>query len=110
MHTHILEGGGGGGVHLTRDVTYYGQQPLTSDLMHALIDRSDLRLSPRVVREAEELLHDCFTVGVRAWQYMRSHEQELHKRRKYDTHKTFLSHHHHQYSPDLILDPTSPHS
>ncbi|XP_071514131.1 uncharacterized protein [Panulirus ornatus] len=60
-----------------RDVISLHRRPMTSDLMHALVDRSDVNLSPRVVQEAEELLHDCFMVGVRAWKYMRTHEKEL---------------------------------
>ncbi|ROT73076.1 Peroxidasin-like protein [Penaeus vannamei] len=51
--------------------------PMSHEVMHALVDRSDVGLSPRVVREAEELLQDCFDVGVRAWRYLRSHEREM---------------------------------
>ncbi|XP_066966367.1 uncharacterized protein [Macrobrachium rosenbergii] len=56
-------------------------RPMTHEHMHALIDRQDFDLSPRVIREAEELLQDCFTVGVEAWKYMRSHEKTIFQRR-----------------------------
>ncbi|XP_042860058.1 uncharacterized protein LOC122245949 isoform X3 [Penaeus japonicus] len=55
----------------------YQPQPMSHEVMHALVDRSDVSLSPRVVREAEELLQDCFDVGVRAWRYLRSHERDM---------------------------------
>lgn len=79
MRVRVLEGR-----REPRDVTSLHRQPMTSDLMHALVDRSDVNLSPRVLQEAEELLHDCFMVGVRAWKYMRTHEKELWMKRKYD--------------------------
>ena len=57
--------------------------PMTPEHMHALIDRSDNNLSPRVVREAEILLEDSFNIGVRAWRFMRSHEKDMWESRKY---------------------------
>ncbi|XP_042238092.1 uncharacterized protein LOC121876775 isoform X2 [Homarus americanus] len=74
-------GGRGGQRRAPRDVyTRPVQRHMTSQLMHALVDRRDLSLNARVVREAEELLHDCFVVGMRAWRYMRDHEQSLYQR------------------------------
>lgn len=68
-------------VHRTR-LIQGERRPVTSDLMHALMDRRDLTLSPRVVKEAEDLLHDCFSVGMRAWDFMRTHEKELWEKRE----------------------------
>lgn len=81
-----------GGGRKPRDLTMtyeprsmtYQPHPMTHEVMHALVDRSDVGLSPRVVREAEELLQDCFDVGVRAWRYLRSHEREMWNKSKYD--------------------------
>ena len=59
--------------------------PVSMDHMHALIDRSDNGISPRVAREAEFLLHDSFSIGVRAWKFMRSHEKDMWENREYDS-------------------------
>ncbi|KAG7159967.1 Chorion peroxidase-like 3 [Homarus americanus] len=81
MRGRVLAGGRGGQRRAPRDVyTRPVQRHMTSQLMHALVDRRDLSLNARVVREAEELLHDCFVVGMRAWRYMRDHEQSLYQR------------------------------
>ncbi|XP_050707361.1 peroxidase-like protein 3 isoform X4 [Eriocheir sinensis] len=67
----------------------WGGQRVTPDLMQALVGRGseaqgseDLKLSPRVMREAEELLTDCFSAGVKAWGIMRQHERQLWQKRQ----------------------------
>ncbi|XP_063852971.1 uncharacterized protein LOC135095795 isoform X2 [Scylla paramamosain] len=72
---------------LGRPVTR-GRRPVTSDLMQALVGRgSQEDLSPRVMREAEELLSDCFSVGVKAWGVMREQEHRLWQRKLTADHK-----------------------